>query len=1136
MSDFYDSRRIADWVEQHQEVAVWLRSKLGQPLEGWKPYGAWAYREENPDSEYLIDDRVKVFAPNSEEGMPVADAIAQLRAKLQRSVSIRIVGLSGVGKTRLVQALFDERVCPNLLFLDPGNVIYGDLADNPYPSPTEMVERLVARGSDSVVVVDNCGFETHARLTEIVRRSESRLKLISIEYDIRDDIPEGTDAFRLEGSSPEIISQLVSRKYKRLSQRDRERIAEFSDGNARVAFALASTAEVGGELCELRDEVLFLRLFEQQRRPSEELLHSSEVASLLYSFDGDDFSDGGELALLACLAEVSTLRFSKHIAELRRRGLVQSRAQWRAVLPHAIANRLAARCLDSLPVGLIVEKLILGSGDRVARSFTRRLGYLHDCRRAVEIATMLLEGGGVLGEPFDLSGFQMQMFENLAPVAPKAALDAIVRSLLVNALEGIRNQNGNRLVRVTREIAYDAEFFDDAVRVLIKFALGVSRDRFGAGARDALKTFCQAHLSGTHATPSQRHQFASELSNSTSEYERELGLGLITAGLKTTQFSSSYDSDFGAKRRDHGWRPKSGDDLRDWYFPWIEMAVQFGEADASGGKKFRAVLGASMRGLCRVGVLRDALSEAAERLKAIDGWGEGWAGVREALAWDVKDADEATLSWLRSMESKLAPSNLIEEIRAKVISPKAPLYDLESQSVAGSGSKRPSGPDMYRIAEERRIALGEKAAVQPLLLKRLIPELCSSEVKEGVFDFGFGAGSIHPDKRGFLDEVRSQLCVVAENSLNIRFVLGFVSGWSRSDPESLEAFLDSAIGNSFWITWFVSLQTQSGISGPGYERLCAALDSAACPTGQFSCLRYGRSTEALEIGQIATLIGKLSQRPDSGLVVALDVLTMVVSGSDGKDESYCRELGRFVGDFLAHFEWENEGLQKMGGPPLNFEFEQITKLWIKYEESASSVALIIKRILETDERYSMGFEDCRREVLAPIFEKFPVLALDLVFGETGEKEYNRARLLMKDRYSDRKAGVIDKVPTDILMEWCSIAPESRYQFIANICSFFKKVDGNSGLKLTDIGFALWKSAPDKKAVLAGFVGQLYPLSWMGSLANTLERRLRLFDELEAVGRTSELALAKAKAKVQTWVDDQRAKEQEEERLRNLSFE
>lgn len=1135
VSDFYDSRRIADWVEKHPEVGIWLRSRLGQPLKGWKPYGAWAYREENPNSEYLIDERVKVFAPNSEEGSSVADAIILLRKKLQRPVSIRIVGLSGVGKTRLVQALFDERVCSGSVLLDSGNVIYVDLADGPEPSPTEMMERLVARGSESVLVVDNCGFETHARLTEIVRSSESRLKLISVEYDIRDDIPEGTDAFRLDGSSPEIICQLVGRRFPRLSPRDCERIAEFSDGNARIGFALASTAEVGGELCELRDEALFLRLFEQQKQTSEELLRCAEVASILYSLDGDDLSDEGELALLARLADLSTLTFFRNVDELRRRGLVQCRGQWRAVLPHAIANRLAVRALDALPLRFILDTLILRPGDRVARSFTRRIGYLHDCSRAVEIATALFAEGGMLGEPKDLSSFQIQMFENLAPVAPKAALVSIERSRLVNGLDGIRNENGNKLARVTRAIAYDAELFDAAARVLVKFALGDYRNRFGRGARDSLKTFCHIHLSGTHAAPSQRHRLALELLESSCEDERKLGLDLVEAGLKASHFSSSYDLGFGAMRRDHGWRPKSGDDLRSWFGPWVEMAVQFGEANGSSGKKFRSILGGAMRGLCRFEALRDALVEASERLKEVDGWVEGWLGLREALAWDCEESDEVVLEWLLALESKLAPVDLIGEIRAKVISSKAPLYDLDSESK--EGDKRPSGSEMYRVAGKRRIDLGKQAGIQSQVLNLLIPELCSSGVGEGVFDFGFGVGSVYPEKRRFLDELRSHLSSIDPKSVNIRFVLGFVSGWHRSEPESLEAFLDWAVEDSFWIAWFVSLQTQSEVSGRAFERLCAALDSDACPTTQFSSLQYGRATEPLEVRQIATLIYKLLLRPDLGLVVALDVLTMVVSGIDRKDESYSRELGAFVGDFLAQFDWGNEGIRSMGGLSLNYGFEQITKLWVRYEVSERRVALVVGRILETVDGCSMGFEDCRREVLAPVFEKFPVLALDLVCRVEEKGDYDRARLLLTDRYSDRRASIIDMVPTDILMKWCAKLPEKRYRFVATVCRWFTKdnCDGKS-LKLTESALALWKWAPDRDEVLSSFVRRLHPVSWVGSLAGALEDRLRLFDELEPDDCSSELALARVKTDVQGWVDAQRAREQEEERQRNLSFE
>ncbi|MFZ5565088.1 MAG: hypothetical protein ACOZBW_13650, partial [Thermodesulfobacteriota bacterium] len=227
-SDFYDSRRIADWVELHPPITTWLRHAIGQPLKGWRPYGPWAYGEDDPKAEYLVDDRVRVFVPGAEEGSCITDTIAQLRQKLRNQVSIRIVGLSGVGKTRLVQALFDPRVCPESFAPPSENVIYVDLAEEPEPKPQTMLKSLQECGTDAIVVVDNCSPATHERLTEIVKSKSSHLKLITVEYDIREDLPEDTICYRLEGSSPEIITKLLKTRYRYLSESDADRIADFS--------------------------------------------------------------------------------------------------------------------------------------------------------------------------------------------------------------------------------------------------------------------------------------------------------------------------------------------------------------------------------------------------------------------------------------------------------------------------------------------------------------------------------------------------------------------------------------------------------------------------------------------------------------------------------------------------------------------------------------------------------------------------------------------------------------------------------------------------------------------------------------------------------------------------------------------
>lgn len=264
-TDFYCLRRLADWVEKFPPVVIWVRNVLGEPLVGWSPYGAWAYNERDINAEYLVDDRVRVFVPGTEQGRDIIGALDLIRLELQRPGSIRIVGLSGVGKTRLVQAIFDKRVQTAQPVPSAENVIYCDLAGETNPQPSAVIEALATKISDAIIVVDNCSAAEHARLTERALMRGRKLKLITIEYDIRDDVPERTSAFRLEGSSKDIIFQLLNRHYPILSAADAERIAEYSDGNARVAFALAGTAEKAGDFARLRNHDLFARLFHQKK-------------------------------------------------------------------------------------------------------------------------------------------------------------------------------------------------------------------------------------------------------------------------------------------------------------------------------------------------------------------------------------------------------------------------------------------------------------------------------------------------------------------------------------------------------------------------------------------------------------------------------------------------------------------------------------------------------------------------------------------------------------------------------------------------------------------------------------------------------------------------------------------------------
>jgi hypothetical protein len=468
--DFYDRTRIATWVRGHAGLIPWVRAKIGKAIKGWRAYGSWSYRPEGADAAYLVDATARIRTGDKDEGdgISAGDGINKIRDVLRTPGHVvRLVGLSGVGKTRLAEALFEQAVGANAL--DPSLAVYTDTAHEPDPQPGLLASDLIAAGTRAILVVDNCQPAIHRQLTDIARSAGTTISVITIEYDIREDQPEGTDVFSLDTSSPELIEKLIEKRAPHISQIDRRTIAESSGGNARVALALAGTVDKNETIAGLNDAELFKRLFQQRNDPDAALLSIAQACSLVYSFEGETLKgDEVELRILGGLIGKSADEVFAAVAELRQRHLVQARGPWRAVLPHAIANRLAATALQKIPGQKLSSALVEHAPERLLQSFSRRLGYLDSSKEARQIVEGWLAPGSLLADVTNFNELGRAMFENVAPAAPGAVLSA-VENVLADADETILRKC-THFVRLLRSLAYDAEHFARAVRLLARFA------------------------------------------------------------------------------------------------------------------------------------------------------------------------------------------------------------------------------------------------------------------------------------------------------------------------------------------------------------------------------------------------------------------------------------------------------------------------------------------------------------------------------------------------------------------------------------------------------------------------------------------------------------------------------------------
>lgn len=1130
--DFYDSRKLADWLENFSVVATWVRSELGKPLDGWQHYGPWAYYETNVEDEYLLDDKVKVFTPDSEEGIDITNAIDRLRGELGKSgTSARIVGLSGVGKTRFAQALFDNRIATSNATLNQENVLYTDLSHNPTPQPIAILEALHLEGSDSIVVVDNCGQDIHQKLTEIVKRPDSKIRLVTIEYDIRDDLPEGTTCYRLEGSSNEVIAKLLKRRNQALSDLDINKIVEFSDGNARVAFALASTAEIKDELAQLTDDALFQRLFVQKHTASDELQNCAEAASLLYSFDAEDTSEESELAILASVNEVTIPTFFRNVSELQLRGLVQERGKWRAVLPQAIANRLALRALQANPTNLLVQKFVTVSPERVARSFSRRLGYLHESKHAQRIAEEWLKPDGLLGNVSQLNELKRQMLENVAPVSQRAALNALLRAVESKAFISISNPGRAHFARLLRSLAYEKDLFDEATTALLLFALEEPDDYKSNSIRDILQSLFYIHLSGTQALPEQRASFVRKLAFSRDERKQKLALTMLHAGLESRRFSCHYGFDFGALRRDYGWYPKNLEDAQKWYGLFIGITVELGKASTTIGSDARGLLGGALRGLWVDAYMREALTRAARELVVVDGWPDGWIGIRNTLHWDKKELDDNSLEALKALEKELAPRDLLAKIQAKVLSRGAFGVNLDDESEPQSEIA------WYHKAQEEAQELGRAAAFDENALADLTPYVSRTKSTDKSWNFGFGIGQAAISTQEIVDRIKLTIGKVKPVDLNSFLIRGLVAGWNKTNPAEVATFLDSALFDETWGVMFPELQIAIGLDDVSHARLIRCLELGKAPSCQFKYLGIGRATDPLSVEQIAALISPLATKPDKGLAVAIDVLGMVIHCAANKGEEYRSELQGYCLKFIGGLDWASIDLNDDN---LDYDLETLIGFALDGAPPNNGVSKALNRLIQFE--CSRTYPRHLGKILLPLFKRYPVEALNTCYVQDRNGRYNTILRILSVRLGEGADTAISAVPDEALISWCKVSLDDRCIFAAHTCNLFEKSNPNefgndSPISISNTAKTVLAHAPDKKKVLEIFINRFRPAYWSGSLATIMRQRLRLLDQLNpSEDEKLRTLIEDTKERFSKKIESEEQREQNWESSRTASFE
>lgn len=986
-----------------------------------------------------------------------------------------------MGKSRIVQALFEESIGSNSL--DKNLAIYADLGEDINPSARERLERLIIEERSAIMVLDNCPSNIHNQLAGRVSFS-SNIFLVTVEYDIQEDRPEVTSVVRINAEGPEIAETLIKRRHPHLGQVNARRIAELSGGNARLALALADAVSEEESLSDFSNAELFDRLFYQRGVKDIDLLKAAEVLSLVYSFS-INLDEGGvdELSVLSGLIGQDRRTLYRAVQTLVDRQLAQKRGNWRAVLPHALSNRLAKKALKNIPVHDILDAFQGLKNTRLLKSFGKRLGYLHDHEVSQDIAKLWLSPGGLLHDFTQLNDDFIQLLMNVAPVVPEYVLSAIEVQDTDGGTEtffSTKNPFFSVFVNLLTTIAYDPDLFERCVILLAKFVLSEMGENDNSR-QDRFFGLFSLYLSGTEASPDVREKVCRHFLLNGNYKEQQLGLGMLKAALQSTHWSSIGTFEFGARPRSYGYQPKTYEERDQWFMCFIALAQEIASTENTElSDQVRDLLANELRGLWNYPGLRTALKDLAKTLNDQRPWLKGWMTVRSIKHYDYGKGDSNNIpgdsELLNELEEALRPKQLADEVRTYVLSQNQfqldEKFDFNDNQKWEKSSKR---------AATRARDLGMAVIKEPKVMDEILQDIFTAQSLY-IAEFGKGLALKSNNLHTLWENLIGGLELVGDQAQHCDVLNGVLGVIYNRDELLAQRILEEAVQSHTLRRFIVNLQLSVPLDRAAVERLLRALDFEDTPSSQFQRLAWLYPLDKSGEEDFRDLMLKMLYRPDGALTVIPGLYQRLYRLKKEKLplSSDLKRIGLVASAALLRHE---------SGQCDSDMLSEVLKSCMdetEFPEETSDVFSAYFARLKEPYYYSSNIG----EIAAVLVEKATFRFLDLIFFDPTLKDY-RCHRVFNGRYRP-----LSNVNIATLFSWCRKGNfQERLNMISEAIYPFEEEPESDGVVLSEQAHTLIDATQDPDTVLGNFSTFVGPYTSRGSTATIIAKRRQAFEVL-----------------------------------------
>jgi hypothetical protein len=276
----------------------------------------------------------------------------------------------------------------------------------------------------------------------------------------------------------------------------------------------------------------------------------------------------------------------------------------------------------------------------------------------------------------------------------------------------------------------------------------------------------------------------------------------------------------------------------------------------------------------------------------------------------------------------------------------------------------------------------------------------------------------------------------------------------------------------------------SKIDQRGFERLYKALEEDKSNINSFERLAWGQH-RTINDDDLASLMHRLISK-EGGAKVAVKILSTRLHRQKGEKPITSQKIIEVSREVLLQFSYEEKSNADSNA---DYELTQLANFALKGKEAIQSTIKLCQHLADGFKMYTI-YSFSYPRLLSKLAQIQPHIFLDSFIGQD---EYMFRRMVFDDL--ERADSPVNQIPENILIEWCEQKPEIRYPQIVSSMQMYTKPKGSDELSWHPILSIIFENSPNMKAVLSQLENEIYPMSWSGSRADAMARRLSLLGKL-----------------------------------------